>query len=208
MGQQTKNASQSGKRQSSAPSERRARVSQNREKHQESWIQGKRPILRFVLVFAILVIPFNIYYYASFAKSDAFDAYLSLNARASAAIVRVFGTEATAQGQSLFSPKGAALSIAQGCDAIQPAALFFSAVAASPVLLRRKLPGLLIGTGLLLVLNLVRIITLFYTQIHIPDLFEFMHIEFWQALFIFLALLFWVIWASWAKRVTMSDAKA
>lgn len=175
---------------------------------QESWLQGKRPILRFVVLFGILVIPFNIYYYASFAKSDAFESYLNLNAKASAAIIRAFGTEATAYGQSLSSPRGAALSIAQGCDAIQPAALFLCAVVASPVLLRKKLPALFVGTTLLLVLNLVRIITLFYTQIHVPSLFEFMHIEFWQALFIFLALLFWVIWAVWARRATIRDAKA
>ncbi len=152
------------------------------------------------MLFAALVVPFNIYYYASFSKSNTFDAYLRLNAGASAAIIRALGTPAVAQGKILSSPRGASLSIAQGCDAIQPATLFLCAVLASPVRFRRMLPGLILGTGLLLVLNLVRVMTLFYTQIHFPRAFQFMHIEFWQTLFIILALLFWVIWAVRAQR--------
>ncbi len=198
MGRRSNHESPPGSR-----ARRAGRRTSQSEKHPAQPAQrdaAHRPVLRFVLIFAALVIPFNVFYYAYFAKGATFNAYLRLNASASAAIIRAFGTPAAAHGKVLTSSRGASLSIAQGCDAIQPAALFAFAVLASPLRFKRKLPGLLLGTGLLLVLNLVRVLTLFYTQIHFPRAFQFMHIEFWQTLFIILALLFWVIWAVRAQR--------
>ena len=57
----------------------------------------------------------------------------------------------------------------------------------------------------MLAINLVRIVSLFYIRIHFPAAFEIMHVEVWQALFIFLALLCWIVWAVWAKRASESD---
>ena len=71
---------------------------------------------------------------------------------------------------------------------------------ASPVALWTKLPGVFIGTFALMSLNLVRIVSLYYVRRYRPDVFEFMHVEVWQALFIFLAVLFWALWAVWATR--------
>lgn len=173
-----------------------------------AWFQDKRPIYWFAILFGAMVIPLNIYYYAFFSKTGAFQGYLNINAQASASIMRVFGTEARAFGNAISSPApGSGLSIAIGCDAIQPSILFLCAVLASPVAFRLKLPGVLLGVPILLVLNVVRIITLFYTQIHVPSLFDLMHVDVWQALFIILAMVFWVIWAKWAKRAPASVAE-
>jgi hypothetical protein len=43
-------------------------------------------------------------------------------------------------------------------------------------------------------------VTLFYTRIHFPKLFEVMHVEVWQGLFICLSLVLWIAWALWATR--------
>jgi exosortase/archaeosortase family protein len=165
---------------------------------EETWLSGKRPILRFAAIFAALIIPLNVFYYAYYEHSDAFHSYLSLNARISAAALRCLGTPARAYDLAVRSPRFG-LTVAQGCDAIQPSVLFLCAVLASPVALRLKLLGLLLGVPALLVLNLVRIVTLFYTGVYYPSLFEMMHIDVWQAIFIVLALLFWITWARWAK---------
>ncbi len=71
---------------------------------------------------------------------------------------------------------------------------------ASPVAWRAKLPGLLIGTVSLLVINLIRIITLFAIGVHFPRAFHLIHFEVWQALFIALAIIFWAIWVQWATK--------
>lgn len=171
----------------------------------ETWFAGKRPILRFFFIFAALAIPLFVFYYAYYEHSGLLYSYLSLNARASAAVMRCFGTPAAANGIAVRST-GFGLTVAQGCDAIQPIILFFCAVLASPVALKLKLTGILIGVPLLLILNLVRIVTLFYTGLYFPKLFELMHIDIWQAAFIFLALLFWVLWARWAKSRSVVHA--
>jgi exosortase/archaeosortase family protein len=81
-----------------------------------------------------------------------------------------------------------------------PTALFVSAIVAFPVTMRSKWSAILVGTGALLTINLVRIITLYYTRIHRPDWFHAMHVDVWQPAFIFLALFFWVVWALRATR--------
>lgn len=164
-----------------------------------SWYQSKRPVLRFVVLFGVLMGLFYACTIIPFAEERAWPAYLRVNAQASAGILRVLGEQATTSGESISSPRGS-LRIARGCDAVQPSALFVAAVLASPVSMWAKLPGMIIGTASLLLLNLVRIVSLFYIQIHFPRAFEMMHIEVWQALFIFLAIALWAWWAWWALR--------
>ena len=64
-----------------------------------------------------------------------------------------------------------------------------------PAALVSKIPGMLLGTVCLMVLNLARIISLFYVRKHFPSVFEVMHVDVWQTLFVLLAILFWILWA-------------
>ncbi len=164
-----------------------------------SWYQGKRPVLRFVVLFGVFMGLFYACTIIPFAEERAWPAYLRVNAQASAGILRVLGEQTTTSGESVNSPRGS-LRIARGCDAVQPSALFVAAVLASPVSMWAKLPGMILGTASLILLNLVRIVSLFYIQIHFPRAFEVMHIEVWQVLFIFLAIALWALWAWWAVR--------
>ncbi len=166
-------------------------------------------MFRFVVLFAILVGSFAVFFFAYFTRTQPFEAYLHLNADLSAWILRLLGDDAKASGFSVVSPR-ASVQIRHGCDAIFPSALFVGAVLASPVRFASKVPGMLIGTVVLLSINLIRIITLYYTRIHMPKHFHTMHIDVWQPAFIFLALLFWVLWAIRAtrKRVEQPDVAA
>lgn len=129
-------------------------------------------------------------------RGHLFPSYLQLNASVSAWILDVFGEEASSDGFSVLTPRFQ-LSIRRGCDAIEPSALFAAAVIAFPAGIRRKVPGLLIGVATLLLLNLVRIVSLYYTGVHFPSAFETMHVEVWQPLFILIAITLWVAWALW-----------
>ena len=70
-----------------------------------------------------------------------------------------------------------------------------------PVTRARRATGLIVGSLLLLLLNLVRIMSLYYTGIYFPGAFEIMHIDVWQPAFIVLAVLIWVFWLQWASRI-------
>ena len=172
----------------------------------ESWYAAKGPVLRFVLLLAGLMAVFNAIFEAWLAHRDVFFKYLALNARLSAAVLRLFGDDASASGQSLASSRYS-LSIREGCDAIQASAFFVFAVLAFPSVVSRwsRLPPLLLGTALLLVINLIRIVSLYYTGVYFPSAFETVHIDVWQTLFVFLPLVFWMIWLrSEGRSTTMS----
>jgi exosortase/archaeosortase family protein len=170
----------------------------------------KRPLFRFVVLLAGLFALFNVAFYGWIAESEWFAKYLAMNARASAPVVRLFDAGARADGISLRSPKFA-LDIKHGCDALQPTAFFVFAMLSSPVpiSLRRRIAPILIGTAALLLLNIVRIVTLFYAGLNFsPAVFETLHLDIWQAVFIFLPLVFWISWALRATRKTSEVSHA
>ena len=170
----------------------------NRRARRRTWYQTHGRDLKFLAIFAVLM---GLYYLASttsWTQDRFFPWYLLKNAEVSGAVVHAFGYEdMDLRGNALVSPRGS-ISVGRGCYAIEPAALFVSAVLASPARFWSRLSAALIGTVLLMVVNLIRIITLFLTNIHWKKAFDIMHLDVWQAAFILLAILLWAFWASWA----------
>ncbi|MCH7596352.1 MAG: archaeosortase/exosortase family protein [Planctomycetes bacterium] len=166
---------------------------------------GKLPVFRFVLVMVILLIAFNVFFYGWFSKSDIFDGYLSINADVSAVILGFLGERGVTVEDSVIMSPRFSLGIKRGCDAIQPAVFFAFFVAASPVRAsrRRKAKAIAIGIALILLINLVRLVSLFYVGILWKSAFEWVHIEFWQMVFIALPIVFWLVWA---RRQQLKDS--
>jgi exosortase/archaeosortase family protein len=166
----------------------------------KSWLETHGRDLRFLGLFIFFL---GIYYFistTSMVQDRFFPWWLEANARATAWVMGPFPSlEVTRQGKAVTSP-GGSITVARGCDAMEPVALFISAVLASPVTLGARAVALLVGTAILLVINLVRIITLFLCAVYWKAAFDFMHLDFWQALFIFLAIFLWAIWAAWAVK--------
>ncbi len=158
------------------------------------WLYAKRPVLMFVVLFVVFL---GLFYGVTFLEvigGRLIPAYTRLNAQVSAVMLNWFDEGAKAEGTQIFSPRYQ-VDIKHGCDAVAPSILFISAVLAFPASLKAKLPGMLIGTVVLGVINLVRIVSLFYTGVFYPHAFEIMHVDVWQPVFILLSLLFWVLWA-------------
>ncbi len=169
---------------------------------------AKYPVLRFILLFAIWMGLFYICAVLPVFKEELVPAYLRFNAEICGIILGWLGQEdvkvaGTAVFSSLFS-----IDIRRGCDAIDASALLICAILAfhSPFLL--KIPGVVFGTLVLLVLNLARIVGLFFTGIHYPQAFEIMHIEAGQIAFILFAMLFFVLWLIWQGQRIRQDVSA
>lgn len=160
---------------------------------------AKRPVLRFVVLFVLLIGLFQLFMAWTPVIETVFPGYLRVNAQLSGAIIGIFEDGVRVNGNSISSPN-ASLSIERGCDAVEPSALFIAGVLAFPATFVSKIPGMLLGTVCLMVLNLARIISLFFVRMHFPSLFEIMHIDVWQTLFVLLAILFWILWAMRAVR--------
>lgn len=167
------------------------------------WLRDKWPVLKFVLIFASLLGAFYAVFLLPPSRyprvGHAFTAYLSFYARLAGWVINLFGEGAAVAGQYITSSRFS-VRVVRGCDAMEATAMLVAAIIASPVSIRRKLPGVVAGVLLLGLLNLVRIVSLFYIGIHWPDAFETVHFHVWQPVFIVLAVAGWLAWAVWARR--------
>lgn len=120
-----------------------------------------------------------------------------INSNISGWLFNLVGYESTVSDRTIKLADSAGVFIDAGCLAIEPAAIYLSSVLAFPSSFRKKWQGLLIGVFFLLSLNLLRILGLVLIQQYYPDWFDFMHYEFFQVLFLILAVLTWFIWIRW-----------
>jgi exosortase H (IPTLxxWG-CTERM-specific) len=154
-------------------------------------------MIRFAVGFTILIAA----YYA-LAVLPGFDSalyvYLEANARIAGAILRACGQGVEVAGVTVRSGPFA-ISLRRGCDAIEPAWFFCAAVAAFPVPWRRKRLILPVGTALLLGLNLVRVVSLFYVGKLWPGLYGPVHLEVWPAAFMIAVVALWLAWMRLVK---------
>lgn len=168
---------------------------------------GKKPIFMFVGGFILLLALFYAVTLTPFMNTRALPGLQEWNARVSAKLLNVFREGASAYDTTITSPRYS-VNIAHGCDAIEPIGLFLAAVLAFPSTLRSKIPGLILGVAALVLMNFIRIVSLFYTGIYWNSAFETMHVDVWQPAFIVLSLVFWVSWALWATKPRHSQVLA
>jgi len=152
------------------------------------------PFARFFALFIGLMVLFYMFYiwiYEGYLEGPI----TTTNAAIGSVLINLFGygtsvDDALIQGDFVMNVK-------RGCDAIEPIGLASCIILAYPTVFKRKLPGLLVGVGVLLLINLIRIVTLYMTGIHAPKMFEVMHLEVWQFIFIVLAVLYSILWIRW-----------
>jgi exosortase/archaeosortase family protein len=168
---------------------------------------SKKPIFQFVAGLIVLLIIANVALRHKSVDEKLIPQYLRGWANVSAAVLNVFGENAKVYGSAISSPRFS-VNIKKGCDAVQPTVLFICAVLASPVARWSKLPGLALGILFLMIMNLVRVLSLFYIGIYWNSAFEIMHHDVWQAAFIILSILAWAAWALWAVRKTTEASHA
>ncbi len=164
---------------------------------------SKRPILMFALTIGILMGLFYAYIifdpFPSMSLNKLFPSYQHLNAEISGTILEFIGHNVKVVGESISSSEFS-VNIRHGCEAIEPTALLVFAVIAFPVPFLKKLPAIFLGVLFLAIVNIIRIVSLFLVGVYYPKAFHTMHVDVWQAMFIFSAIVFWVLWALWAGK--------
>ena len=118
---------------------------------------------------------------------------LDLYATISNWFLLALGQGTRASGESIFS-SDFSIQIKKGCDAIAPMILYTLSILFFPVKWKFKPKGILIGIALLFSLNILRIVTLYLTGKYIPAIFDIMHTDVWQILFIIFTLYLWLVW--------------
>ena len=131
--------------------------------------------------------------------------WTDLVARASTVVIRAFDGDAQSVGKMVYSTRtGFAMTIEAGCNGVEAAIVLVAAMLAFPAPWRYRAIGIAIGIAAVQVLNIVRVISLFYIGQWDFAVFEWAHQYVWQALIMLDVL---VVWLIWVRRVPMtSDA--
>ncbi len=165
----------------------------------ENSLGERKPIVKFWLGFAGIMLLFYILAIQPFYVENIQEPVSTFFAHISSGLLSLMGQGTTAKGMSIISDDYLLL-IKKGCDAIAPIMLVVTGILLFPSDRRKKLAGIGIGVVSLFALNLFRIITLYFVGVYAPDYFEFMHIEFWQVVFIGLAILYFFYWLHWVTK--------
>ena len=164
-----------------------------------SWYAGRSPVLRFGLSFGLWLALLYILLATPFFERALYS-YLEANAWLANAILRGLGQHTHVSEVTIQSPQFA-MAIRRGCDAVEPTWLLCAAMISFPAPLLHKLRGMLAAIVLLQILNLVRIVTLYWIGIHLPGLFNSAHMELWPTAFIVVAIVLFVAWKETSHRL-------
>lgn len=117
-------------------------------------------------------------------------------ATASAHLIRLFGGVCVQTAAVLSNPaRSFALEVRDGCNGVNVVVLLWAAIVAYPSNWRWKLVGLGGGLTAIQLLNLLRLISLFYLGQYSAPLFEFAHLYLWETLIILDAIVVFRFWS-------------
>jgi len=160
-------------------------------KIRELW---QKPEARFLILFlTILGVSFTVV--ALRQVNDAFvTPYTAVIARMSGFVLNIFGEKAAVTGCVVSSPRFA-VTIYNGCNGLITSLIFISGVLAFPAKISAKVIGVVGGLLTIQFINLVRIVSLFYIGVFLPQHFNDAHIFVWQSLVILAGISLWIVWA-------------
>jgi exosortase H (IPTLxxWG-CTERM-specific) len=169
-------------------------------------ISPNRRSLAFLGKFVLLLVVF----YAVVAWNPVNDAiivpFTAAIARVSGALLNGLGEKVSVAGTEIRS--GAfAVEIENGCNGVEAALLFGSAVLAFPAPWRRRLIGLVAGFAAIQALNFLRVVSLFWIGAHRPEFFSSSHTVLWQSAIVLASVLFFLFWASRGDGASASEGR-
>ena len=109
-------------------------------------------------------------------------------------ILNMLGNHTTVAGATVRSARFS-ISVITACTGLSLTAAFFAAVIAYPSRLAAKLAGIATGAAAIFALNIVRLVSLFYIGVYLPQFLEPAHLLVWQSLLIVFVLVLWLFWA-------------
>ena len=123
------------------------------------------------------------------------------------ALIHVFGGLAEVTNVIIRHPINQfAIQIANGCSGIEAAILLAAGVMAFPATLRQRAMGWLAGTAAIMVLNIVRIISLYYLGQYSMQWFDWAHLYAWDVLIMVDGMIVFFLWIRWLPPVRRNGA--
>src|SRR5689334_3772262 len=150
---------------------------------------------RFLVVFVVLLALAFASELTPFAQAHVVTPWTDAVASASAGVMRTFDATITTHDNVIASSTSPfAESIEAGCNGVEATLVLVAAILAFPAPWPHRLRGIVAGVAAVQVLNVVRVISLFYLGRYDYDVFEWAHLYVWQALIMLDVLIVWVVW--------------
>lgn len=96
------------------------------------------------------------------------------------------------------------VNVLEGCEGTEGILLVLCALAAYRMNGWKKIGGMIVGSLVIYLSNLCRILVLYYTLSDHPDWFDFVHLHAGQTFIIIISLLFFILWINFTLK---PDAK-
>jgi exosortase H (IPTLxxWG-CTERM-specific) len=158
-----------------------------------------QPEARFLILFLLILgVSFTVVALRP-VDSTVVTPFTAFIARISGFVLRLLGEDAAVNGCAVSSPRFA-VTIYNGCNGLITGLIFISGVLAFPARWSAKLIGIVGGLLAIQLINLVRIVSLFYVGVFLPQYFNDAHIFVWQSLVILFGVSLWIVWAHFFAR--------
>lgn len=152
-------------------------------------------MLRFFLTFFLVMAGLFVLELTPVGQAYVVEPLTTGLAHSSAVLIELFGRDLAVNGIVMVDKlTGFAVQIVAGCNGIEAMILLAAAIIAFPAPWRYRGLGLVLGLISIQLLNLVRIVSLFYLGIWHKPAFEWAHLYIWQALIMLDTLLVWLVW--------------
>ncbi len=165
-----------------------------------AWKRPKlnKPVLktlaRLYLAFGALLLFFVIAFSTESVHEAIVVPFTTLVAGASSVAMNLFGAGARVFGNHLSTARYS-INVVDGCNGIYATAILVSGVIAYPSKMIHKAWGIVLGVLAVFILNLGRVISLFYLGQYYPDIFDEVHVYAWQPIIIIWAIFVWDFWS-------------
>lgn len=157
---------------------------------------------RFAVVFALVSVALEVFYFAMLLDTEGFVGYLAVLARSAGVLLNAMGHDVVVSATQIQGPHFG-VEISEGCDAIQICSLLIAAIVAFPTTPLRRLRGVIGGVAWLQAANFVRIASLYLIGVSLPGAFAIMHQVVWPSILIALTIATWVVWALRETRLEL-----
>ena len=156
---------------------------------------------RFVSIFLLVLVTLFTLEILTPVQEHVIVPFTGLLAQLSAALILPFDSTAVAYGKVLqFKDTGFAVSIEAGCNGVEAAIVLIAAIIAFPASWRSRLMAIILGFLAIQVMNITRIISLFYLGNWNMDVFSWIHLYLWPALIMLDVLIVFVVYLRYLSR--------
>jgi exosortase H (IPTLxxWG-CTERM-specific) len=158
-------------------------------------LQALHHVTRFCITFAVVLVVLFAAELTAPAQQWVVLPWTGLLTRASAGLIGLFDPNVIAAGKILqSSTNGFAVSIEAGCNGIEAVIILIAAMLAYPASAKARAIGIFAGLVAVQLLNIVRVVSLYYLGQWSATAFEWAHLYLWQALIMLDVLIVWLVW--------------